>query len=140
MINEPFIFVLGPLLWISLGDIRNRTISHCACGALLVFWLLFSVIHFEVEQIFHHLFIGVVALMGGFLLYLLQVWGAGDGKLLAICLLWVGDEWPETLFSIAMLGGGLAGTYLLIRRFSGVSNNLPYGVAIAMGTLYQLSV
>ncbi|MDN3680458.1 prepilin peptidase [Vibrio tapetis subsp. quintayensis] len=139
-VDTPIFFVLGPLLWISFGDLKSRTISHWACAVLLALWLVFAVSYLESDQIRTHLMIGFAALVGGFLLYALNIWGAGDGKLIALCLLWVGEKWPETLISVALLGGLLAAIYLLLARFSQTNHPLPYGVAIALGTLYQLSV
>ena len=99
---------------------------------------------------------GMLAL--GFGLFCINVFGAGDGKMLAAIALWFG--WPSfmtCLIAIALIGGALslAICYLrmLARRMPSLSARFrpmatlaateqlkcPYGIAICIGTLLTFS-
>jgi prepilin peptidase CpaA len=107
---------------------------------------------------------GVLVLAAGYLLYMLRLWGAGDGKMAAAVALWIGFEahpgelfWFYDLFRfflvVSLAGGVLAIGALLIHARTGkpqlppddpnaeiaLTNPLKakarYGAAIAIGGL-----
>ena len=102
-----------------------------------------------------HLAVGVAALVLGMVMWSLKWIGGGDAKLFAASGLWLG--WPACLvFAVAtcIAGGALAISLLLLRsmwlrpflpgkpawfgRLVQPGENVPYGVAIAVGALYAL--
>lgn len=95
---------------------------------------------------------GVVALLVGMGMFAAGWIGGGDGKLFAVCALWLG--WPAILpfmlytglaggaltFAIlalrsAWLAPAVAGGPTWIRKLGTEGGDLPYGVAIAVGAL-----
>lgn len=97
-----------------------------------------------------HLLVFAVVLGLGYILFLKNLAGAGDIKLLAVLSLWAGPHyWGHFLFITALAGGilslGIGVTALIRRRLSpdkqGPSLSktpIPYGVAIAVGGLCTL--
>ena len=95
--------------------------------------------------------VGAAALLGGILLFALQIIGGGDAKLMAACLLWLGAEAAAPFLGwTAAAGGALACGLLLARRLPRAATeafprwvgrllqpggDVPYGVAIAAGAL-----
>ncbi|GKX63303.1 A24 family peptidase [Pragia fontium] len=127
------IFIL--LIWISYTDIRTRIISNKAVIAIFVISLLLG--------IFSHQSINFLAalsfLLIGFILFHLNVMGAGDVKLISVLSLCLTAEqiWPF-LWLTAVLGGFLACIGLLFFRKSVRSSGVPYGPAIAGGFFFVL--
>lgn len=99
-----------------------------------------------------HLGIGVMALIAGMAMFALGWIGGGDAKLFAAAGLWLG--WPAILPFLAVTGvtGGLLAVALLglrspllrayvvrtppwFARLGESGENVPYGVAIAIGAL-----
>ena len=99
----------------------------------------------------YHIVGAAVVLVAGMLLFMRDLLGGGDVKLLAAATLWYGlDRLPAFLFAVSLAGGLLALAVLLVRatgrlrplpagRLRGAVSlrriNLPYGVAIALGGL-----
>lgn len=96
--------------------------------------------------------VGVVALIAGMAMFAARWIGGGDAKLFAAAGLWLG--WPAALTYVgftAIAGGGLAVALLALRsaairpyvpsgpawlaRLAEPGENVPYGVAIAVGAL-----
>lgn len=99
-----------------------------------------------------HLGIGVLGLIAGMAMFALRWIGGGDAKLFAVAGLWLG--WPSALTFAAITavaGGALAVGLLGLRsarlrpfvpsgpgwfvRLAEPGENVPYGVAIAVGAL-----
>lgn len=98
-----------------------------------------------------HLITGLCVLAFGFTLFALGFLGGGDAKLLAACALWFG--WPISMVFLiytSLAGGVLAVAYSVYRafrvegevrasgwlkRWTSFEPNLPYGLAIAAGTI-----
>ena len=102
-----------------------------------------------------HLGVGAAALVLGMAMFALNWIGGGDAKLFAAAALWLG--WPAAATYAAMTGlagGALALTLLTLRsgylrpyvvtgpawfaRLAEPGENVPYGVAIAVGALVAL--
>ncbi len=107
------------------------------------------------EALLNHTVTGIGMLIVGMLFWHLGFAGGGDAKLLAAAALWLG--WPvygHALIAISLFGGLMAIVFLvtrkLLRWYPRISINipflariaattepkLPYGVAIAAGSLY----
>ncbi|MBL8556880.1 MAG: prepilin peptidase [Phenylobacterium sp.] len=102
-----------------------------------------------------HVAVGAAVLVAGMAMFALRWVGGGDAKLLAAAALWVG--WPGLLtlgLGAALAGGALAAFLILARsaplrpvllmgprwmtRLAEPGEGVPYGVAIAAGTLWAL--
>lgn len=140
------LFVLG-VVAAAAEDARRLRISNITCAAVLVLalvamgvcgptlalwqnWLLFILI----------LAIGTIAFSAGLL-------GGGDVKLLAVVALWVDLRSGLWLLSAILLAGGLVAiAYLLVGVVRGKAmkssrhRRIPYGVAIAVGTLIGVAL
>lgn len=99
-----------------------------------------------------HLALGFAALIAGMAMFALRWMGGGDAKLIAAVVLWLGlPALPAFALGTAALGGGLAIVLLTLRsihlrpmvmlgprwvnRLADSKAGIPYGVAIAGGTL-----
>jgi len=99
-----------------------------------------------------HLALGFAALIAGMAMFALRWMGGGDAKLIAVVVLWLGlPALPAFALGTAMIGGGLAIMLLTLRsvhlrpmvslgprwvnRLADSNEGIPYGVAIAGGTL-----
>ncbi len=140
----------------AISDLKRfiipNTISICLTVA---FFITFAVSGLDWHILLNHVSTGVLTLLAGMLLWSLGVFGGGDAKLLAATGLWLG--WPvfgTAIAVIAVIGGAMALLIILIRKVlyffpqiaakslvlskiaSAEKPYLPYGVAIAMGSLY----
>lgn len=125
--------------WISLGLIAAFFPAALVCGAPL-------------SQVGLCLAVGLGALVVGMGMFAAGWIGGGDGKLFAVCALWLG--WPAVMpfmlytglaggaltFAILALRSGwaapvLAGGPSWLRKLGTSGGDLPYGVAIAVGAL-----
>ena len=148
------------LAFAAVTDIMYRKIPNKIILALFVlFFPTAWLAGWSWEVILVHVGVFLVLLVLGFLLFLPGWFGSGDGKMLAVCGLWLG--WPATqdfLVMTVLLGGLFAfmkliansllfesgiwfprivrtrlGSLLLTRNMS-----LPYGVPLAAGILVVL--
>lgn len=80
-----------------------------------------------------HLAIGAVFLAAGFALYLTGGFGAGDAKLIAVAVLWIGPtDLSQYLFGLAACAFALSAFALLpFERTRRLRRELPFAVAIA---------
>jgi len=125
--------------WLSVALVAGFPIAALAMGLPL------PVVGF-------HLAIGVAALVAGMIMFALRWIGGGDAKLFAAAALWLG--WPALMTYLAVTGiagGALAVGLLGLRspllrgyvlngpawfvRLAEPDENVPYGVAIAVGAL-----
>ncbi len=100
-----------------------------------------------------HLLIGLAALLVGYGLFALKVFGGGDAKWLAACCLWTGPAATLPFLTTTALLGGLFTLLILLLRFLArmlISQReklpillrpfapVPYGVAIGLAFIWQL--
>lgn len=106
------------------------------------------------EAVMWHCLTGFVVLVVGFGLFSAGVIGGGDAKLLAATALWIGNAQLLPFLVFTALAGGvlviIMQAWRLLRmegearelgwakRLFGMKMDLPYGVAIAAGTLLAL--
>ena len=125
-------------------DLISRQIPNTVPVALFGLFALHVAVsgHRDMIPLWAHVFTGAVLLTVGFVLFLMGVLGAGDGKLMAAAGLWVG---PAGIGSF-LVGVGLLGLLLGLcsllpfdatRR---MRNNLPFAVAIAPPAIALLAL
>ncbi|MDO4698900.1 MAG: prepilin peptidase [Pasteurellaceae bacterium] len=129
-------FLISLLLCkISWEDITSRTIRNKWVVFLGILVLPFSLLAYG--EIF--VLPAVIVLLFGFLLFLINIIGAGDVKLLAVLMLATPTEQiPALLFLISLFGLGLIIVGLLFFRQSIRQHGLPYGVAISLGFIANI--
>ncbi len=143
------------LIAAALSDARRFIIPNELCAALVVgFGLAAYLVGMDLATFGSHVLTAVVVLAVGFGLFCINVFGAGDGKLLAAIALWFG--WPgfmTCIVIVALIGGALSLAICYARaatrRFPAISARFkplatlaatqelkcPYGIAICIGTL-----
>ena len=129
LIKANFIVVGIILIFIMWQDILFRKITHTSLLLLAIFLLPLILL----QTLLPNLMLGLIALVGGFILFIARLWGGGDAKLVAVlALAFQGSVFYDFLFLTAFLGGVIA-----IIGFAFFHNNLrshgvPYGVAISL--------
>ena len=135
LINVLVVITFLLLLRLSISDIRSRIISNRIVLLLLVVIIPLSLLKYQTVCIFPAL----CALTVGFLLFMLNVIGAGDVKLITVLMLMVpNDEIFPFFFFTTFAGLGLIIIGWLFFRKSIKENGLPYGVAISLGFITNL--
>ena len=137
----------------ALRDATSYTIPNWISGALILgFPVAALALGLAPASLGIHAMVGLVALAAGMAMFALGWIGGGDAKLFAAAGLWLG--WPASatyLLVTAVAGGGLAVGLLGLRsiwlrpyvqdgpawlgRLTTPGENVPYGVAIAVGAL-----
>jgi prepilin peptidase CpaA len=136
----------------AIHDAWRYRIPNILCAALLIlfpFFVLTAPHAIEWEQ---HLMVFALVLISGFAMFMGNLAGAGDIKLLAAAGLWAGPHLVAVfLITTAIAGGFLALTMALLAYIRNFSRRpsitlakvpIPYGIAIAAGGLnivYRLS-
>lgn len=112
--------------WCLVSDLFERRIPNLAVLvlALWALWLLpFNLLSLS---------LALLTLLLGLFAYHRGWYGAGDSKLLAVCLYGASERWPELLLWMALSGGVLSLVclaYARLRPFPGPVT-VPYGFAI----------
>ncbi|MGH6965225.1 MAG: A24 family peptidase [Phenylobacterium sp.] len=137
----------------ALRDLVTYTIPNWLSVALVAgFPIAALAMGLPLPTISLHFAIGVAALIAGMAMFALRWIGGGDAKLFAAAALWLG--WPALMTYLAvtgLAGGALAVGLLGLRspllrgyvlsgpawfvRLAEPDENVPYGVAIAVGAL-----
>ncbi len=137
----------------ALRDATSYTIPNWISGVLvLAFPVVALMLGLPLSGLGVHGIVGVIALLAGMAMFALGWIGGGDAKLFAAAGLWLG--WPAGatyLCVTAVAGGALAVGLLGLRsmwlrpyvqngpawfgRLATPGENVPYGVAIAVGAL-----
>jgi prepilin peptidase CpaA len=137
----------------ALRDVVSYTIPNWISLALVAAFAVAALaLRLPLPVVGLHLAIGVAALVAGMAMFALGWIGGGDAKLFAASALWLG--WPALLTDLAvtgLAGGALAVGLLALRgpllrpyvlrgpawfgRLAEPGENVPYGVAIAVGAL-----
>ena len=137
----------------ALRDVTTYTIPNWISVALIAAFPLAALAQgLPLQTLGLHLAIGVAALVVGMVMFALRWIGGGDAKLFAAAALWLG--WPAVLTYLGITGiagGALAVGLLGLRspllrgyvlsgpawftRLAEPGENVPYGVAIAIGAL-----
>jgi tadV len=135
LINVLVVITLLLLLRLSISDIRSRIISNRILLLLLIVAIPLSLLKYQTVFIVPAL----CTLTIGFLLFMLNIIGAGDVKLITVLMLMVpNDEIFPFFFFTTFAGLGLIIIGWLFFRKSIKENGLPYGVAISLGFITNL--
>lgn len=120
---------------LSYTDIRYRVLSNKLILFVSLVVLLLSLLLYQ--QVF--VFSALICLVIGFILFLFNIIGAGDVKLLSALMLMVpmDNAFPLLLF-ISLWGGVVIVVGLIFSRQSMKQRGVPYGVAISLGFLTYL--
>jgi prepilin peptidase CpaA len=142
----------------AVSDATSFTIPNWISLALLALFPLAGLaVGVPLPAMGVHLALGVGALVIGAGMFAMGWMGGGDAKLIAAAALWLGPAaLPSFVLGTAMTGGGLAMVLLLLRspafrpmvvlgprwvnRLADADQGIPYGVAIAAGTLAAFSI
>jgi len=125
----------------SLSDLHHRRIPNRVCLAIALlaipYWL---VIEPFPARIAIQLGIALILGLGLLVLFLLDLIGGGDVKMLAALALWLRPEDLGRCLVIIAIAGGILGVCVAIgaRRRLG-KPTVPYGVAIAIGGLATMA-
>jgi prepilin peptidase CpaA len=152
---QTLVLLIFPILVIvgGLKDLTSYTIPNWIPLALAAGFPLAAIAHgVPLPLVGVQLAVGVVALLAGMAMFAARWIGGGDAKLFAVAGLWLG--WPSALTFAAITavaGGALAVGLLGLRsarlrpfvpsgpgwfvRLAEPGENVPYGVAIAVGAL-----
>jgi prepilin peptidase CpaA len=144
------LFLSFPALIVFAGcyDIFSKTISNRLCIAIaLAFFPAAVSIGLGAVEIALHFSCALAMFCAGFALFAAGWIGGGDAKLFAAAALWFGwGEIADYATASAIIGGVLALVVLALRLaslslplaviFPTPRAELPYGVALALGTLF----
>ncbi|MDD2868892.1 prepilin peptidase [Neomegalonema sp.] len=128
--------------------------NRFSVGLICAFFVAFLVSGLGWQALGDHLLTGALALVFGFALFALRLWGAADGKFLPAALIWFGSDTALTAVVYITLAGGVLSllAFLLrkllrawpiltlaspsMRRLANAKQaHAPYGAAIALGSL-----
>lgn len=128
--------LLCNLIWISWTDLRTRIITNRAIFMTALLILLFGYILWG--KIF--IFPAIISLFIGFIMFMLNIIGAGDIKLISVLMLAVPpEEIISFLFFITIVGAVIALIGLVIDRAATKQKGIPYGIAIVGGFVINFS-
>lgn len=107
----------GCLLWAAVNDLCTMKIPN-ACVLLLLagFVLVLPALPFTWVEVGDALVVALCVLVAGFVLFMLNVLGAGDGKLFAVLALWLGADGAQAMLVMAAIFGGVLAMILLAYR------------------------
>ncbi len=85
------------------------------------------------------LFVPLIVLIIGFILFISNVWGAGDAKFCFALIISLPPELIFLFFLVMSLSGGIIAIMMLaFPRLKGRFVSVPYGLAIGTGYLFTL--
>lgn len=120
------------LVWISWSDLKKRKVPNQAL--LLLLAVVLATTPFRISQVL----LSLVVLIVGIIAFQYRWLGAGDSKLLTVCVYASLDHWYWLLLQTALIGGVLSVLCLVHNRLadSGVLarppvKTVPYAVAIS---------
>ncbi|WP_443090811.1 A24 family peptidase [Basfia succiniciproducens] len=123
------------LIYLSWTDIKSRIIGNRLIISL--FFTMVALSWLKYEQVF--VLQGIIGLAVCFILFMLNVMGGGDAKLIAVLMLSIPPAQLISFFFLtAVFGLLLIIIGWLFFRQSIKQNGLPYGVAISSGYLATL--
>lgn len=137
------------LLYAAWSDVCTMLIDNWVSIVLaLAFFPAAWAAGLSMPEIGAQLGFGAIALLAGAALFYLGIFGGGDAKVIAAASLWIGFPGaPKFLFVMALAGGLLAATLIILRRMKianapawaakmlSPTEGAPYAVAIAIGAI-----
>lgn len=133
-------------------DLASYRIPNWLCFITAAgFFFFLILINPDIPVIGSHVLVGFLALLAGYVLFAMRLFGAGDGKYLAATALWFGPgAIAQFSLNVALLGGLLGILFIAFRalpmrpamagapwleRLHNRQSGLPYGVAIGLGAI-----
>ena len=140
------------LIVAALSDVTTMTIPNRISIALVAAFVPAALLlRLDLQVILTSLGLGIVGLVLGMILFALRFIGGGDAKLIAASALWLGVGGAPTFLLWTAIAGGvfavgllyareaaqpfLAGAPTWLARLLAPKGDIPYGVAIAIGSL-----
>jgi prepilin peptidase CpaA len=136
----------------AISDAQHYRIPNKVCAALLLLFPLFVLTAPDAIEWEQNLMVFGLMLIWGFIMFVGNIAGAGDIKLLATTGLWAGPHFVAVFLITTAIAGGLLALLMAIlnhiRNLSGrqmvalAKVPIPYGIAISTGglcILYMLS-
>ena len=146
------ILVIAAAVFIAaaVNDACVYRIPNYMCGLLLALFPLFvATAPHGIDWHQHGMIFGLVGL-SGFAMFLANLAGAGDIKLLSVASLWAGPHLIAVLLIVTAIAGGIVSLVMALltlrrQRAAGEETHLnkipiPYGIAIATGGLTMLAM
>jgi prepilin peptidase CpaA len=134
----------------AVSDARRYRIPNIVCATLLLLFPLFVLTAPGAIEWGQHLMVFGLMLVSGFAMFMGNIAGAGDIKLLAVAGLWAGPHLVAVfLVTTAIVGGFLALVMALLTYSRNRSSRsavalakipIPYGIAISAGGLTVLGM
>ncbi len=128
-----------------ISDARRRTIPNLLCGPLLLAGLAYGSWQGGLAALGWHAAHAAVALAIGMVLFAIRWFGGGDGKFYAACAAWFPLQMGAQLgLLIAFAALVLVFVWFIARKLQGKptftlkqgkSAQLPFGIALGVGTL-----
>lgn len=154
LIQTSFVLAFPVLVIVAaLKDLTSYTIPNWISLALLAAFVPAAlIVGAPLQVVGVHVAIALIALIAGMAMFALGWIGGGDAKLFAAAALWIGFPAITTFALVTCVGGGaLAVSLLALRspmfrpyvlsgpawfgRLATPGENVPYGVAIAVGAM-----
>ena len=142
----------GLLIAAAINDANRYRIPNIICAALLILFPLFVITAPRPVEWEQHLMVFGLVLISGFVMFIGNLAGAGDIKLMAATGLWAGPHLVAVFLIVTAIAGGLVALTMALLTYIRNSSGkqavalarvpIPYGVAIAVGglsTIYMLS-
>lgn len=138
------------LIVAAVHDANRYRIPNVICLALMVLFPFFVLTAPRSVEWDQHIMVFALVLLSGFAMFIGNLAGAGDIKLLAATSLWAGPHLVAVFLVITAIAGGVLALIMAAltysRNFSGrrtiaISKvPIPYGIAIATGGISTLSM
>ena len=153
LLTLPILIFPALVITAALRDVVSYTIPNWISAALVAGFPIAALAQgLSLQTMGMNLGVGVAALILGMVMFAMRWIGGGDAKLFAAAALWLG--WPAVPMYLGVTGiaGGAVAVGLLslrspivagfvvnspawLRRLAEPGENVPYGVAIAVGAL-----
>lgn len=135
----------------AIEDAVRLRISNVLSGAVLLLAIVgMAFVGFE-TSVWQNVAVFAFVLVIGTFLFATAKFGGGDVKLFAATALWVDFEGALSLFAAILIAGGLVAILVIIARVAAPAHwgervvvlrkggGIPYGIAIAIGTLFVIA-
>ena len=131
MISITTFFILS--VWAAIEDLQHQKIPNAV--SLLIVCLFLGSVPFNSIPLLPHLFVAILTLSSGFGLYTVNIFGAGDVKILSALALWAGPKLIIPFLAIVFISGGIFAVSRLIYKciHGETSTVMPFGPSIAIG-------
>ena len=138
------------LIAAAINDARSYRIPNVLCLSMLLFFPLFVRTAPHSIDWQQNLMVSLLVLLSGFAMFMGNLAGAGDIKLLAVTSLWVGPHYIAVFIVTTAIAGGFVALSMAglthhrnKSRTEAVSLSkvpIPYGIAIAAGGIYTFGM